>query len=358
MADDDGFVAAPAVGFRDVAALRGGPDRLLEGAGREVVRVPEAVASLRVVLAHEVVRHVAVVADRHRSGGCSSSSRRTARASRGSWRRPRSRPSGTTIPWHRRRCSRRGRGRLPGGGATTRPTAGRAFTSSRSCGQSSLLCGRLGRPRPDPGLRVLVQGQPRAGFGFPSGSRPATASLGPRETLSSAARRAASMAGARRLPPLAGFPLRQTGPSIRLRSAGATRPRLEAGPRGASAKQARIRRSRNGSIGWGEALGGWHRRRMQVVADDLHAGVPGEDLAAGDESIGHRAHRVDVAAGANVLRPAHAFGGHVEGSAHDMTHARHGSLVPGAELLDEAEVEHLHHVGDGRRVRRASCSRA
>ena len=67
MACDHGLVAAPAVRLRDRPAPGRGADGLVKAAGREVVRVPEAVPGLRVVLAHEVVRHVAVVADRHRA---------------------------------------------------------------------------------------------------------------------------------------------------------------------------------------------------------------------------------------------------------------------------------------------------
>src|SRR5262249_36240202 len=52
---DHRLVTPTAVRLRDLAAPRGGPDRLHEGARREVVRVPEAVVRLGVVLAHEVV---------------------------------------------------------------------------------------------------------------------------------------------------------------------------------------------------------------------------------------------------------------------------------------------------------------
>src|SRR6185295_4617171 len=61
-----GFVATPAGRLRDRAAKGGGPDRLREAAVGEVIRVHDAVPGLGPVLADQVVRHVAVVADGHR----------------------------------------------------------------------------------------------------------------------------------------------------------------------------------------------------------------------------------------------------------------------------------------------------
>jgi hypothetical protein len=58
----DVFVTAKAVSLGDLAVARKNPDRLVERSGREIERVPEAVADLRRVLSDEIVRCVAVVA--------------------------------------------------------------------------------------------------------------------------------------------------------------------------------------------------------------------------------------------------------------------------------------------------------
>src|SRR5215207_6245179 len=58
----DRFVAGAARALRNFVVELVDADRLVEAAGREVERVPEAVARLGVVLAQQVVRRVAVVA--------------------------------------------------------------------------------------------------------------------------------------------------------------------------------------------------------------------------------------------------------------------------------------------------------
>ena len=61
----DLLVTAPAGVFRHFVIARRDPDRIGEGAGREVEGVPEAVARLGLVFPEQVVRRVTVVAHRH-----------------------------------------------------------------------------------------------------------------------------------------------------------------------------------------------------------------------------------------------------------------------------------------------------
>ena len=173
-----------------------------------------------------------------------------------------------------------------------------------------------------------------------------TASFGPREPVASAARRAASIAGARvshhwrasrcvqAAPVQPSSSSREHGPRVGravfrpLGQAGEDQP-LEEGVDRAS-----------------ELLGGCQRLRVQVMPDDLDARLSGEHVLAGDEGVGHRPDRVHVAARAHVRSTAHALGRHVVRGADDVSHRRHGGIVLGAELLDEPEVEHLHDVVD------------